>query len=156
MFILNFSFAQGLHLLNSPNTLCLLYTPANEHFGIVPIEAAACGLPVLATNSGGPLETILDPQTGLLRPPKPDVWTEALEELIRLSPEQRKEMGQNARNRVKEKFSLEKLGEEMETACREALAMGDLHGAVGDKLIEGGVWLMIAAGVALAVTLWLS
>ena len=35
----------------------LLYTPQNEHFGIVPIEAQNSGTPVIACNSGGPLET---------------------------------------------------------------------------------------------------
>jgi hypothetical protein len=37
---------------------CLLYTPANEHFGITPLEAMYCSRPVIAVNSGGPLETI--------------------------------------------------------------------------------------------------
>ena len=38
----------------------LLYTPINEHFGIVPVEAMLAGLPVLASNTGGPLETIVE------------------------------------------------------------------------------------------------
>lgn len=36
----------------------LLYTPSNEHFGIVPIEAMYSRKPVIAVNSGGPTETI--------------------------------------------------------------------------------------------------
>lgn len=36
----------------------LLYTPSNEHFGIVPIEAMYMGKPVIACNSGGPTETV--------------------------------------------------------------------------------------------------
>lgn len=36
----------------------LLYTPSNEHFGIVPLEAMYCRKPVIAVNSGGPTETI--------------------------------------------------------------------------------------------------
>jgi alpha-1,3/alpha-1,6-mannosyltransferase len=35
----------------------VVYTPANEHFGIVPIEALSFGTPVIACNSGGPCET---------------------------------------------------------------------------------------------------
>lgn len=35
----------------------IVYTPQNEHFGIVPIEAENAGTPVIACNSGGPLET---------------------------------------------------------------------------------------------------
>jgi alpha-1,3/alpha-1,6-mannosyltransferase len=36
----------------------VLYTPQNEHFGIVPIEALSLGTPVIACNSGGPCETL--------------------------------------------------------------------------------------------------
>lgn len=39
----------------------LLYTPSNEHFGIVPIEAMYMGKPVIACNSGGPTETVNTP-----------------------------------------------------------------------------------------------
>ncbi|GME85630.1 unnamed protein product [Ambrosiozyma monospora] len=38
----------------------LLYTPDYEHFGIVPLEAMVLGKPVLAHNTGGPLETIVN------------------------------------------------------------------------------------------------
>jgi alpha-1,3/alpha-1,6-mannosyltransferase len=38
--------------------LCIVYTPANEHFGIVPVEGMYAGLPVVACNSGGPMESI--------------------------------------------------------------------------------------------------
>jgi UDP-N-acetylmuramyl pentapeptide phosphotransferase/UDP-N-acetylglucosamine-1-phosphate transferase/glycosyltransferase involved in cell wall biosynthesis len=38
---------------------------AEEDFGIVPVEAQACGTPVLAYAQGGALETILPGQTGL-------------------------------------------------------------------------------------------
>lgn len=36
----------------------LLYTPSNEHFGIVPIESMYMRKPVIACNSGGPTETV--------------------------------------------------------------------------------------------------
>lgn len=45
---------------------CILYTPINEHFGIVPLEAMSTGKPVIACNSGGPLETIVHGTTGIL------------------------------------------------------------------------------------------
>ena len=154
--MLNFSNAQRSYLLTSPNTLGLLYTPSNEHFGIVPIEAGACGLPVLATNSGGPLETILDPETGFLRKPTVDTWADAIEDLVLLNPGQRHQMGETAKKRVKAMFSLNKLGEEMETACRDAIKLGDLHNQVGDKMIWGGLSMMAASGVALLLTLWYS
>jgi len=38
---------------------------AEEDFGIVPIEAQACGTPVIAYGKGGALETVADQKTGL-------------------------------------------------------------------------------------------
>ena len=39
---------------------------AQEDFGIVPVEAQACGTPVIAFGKGGARETVLDKRTGLL------------------------------------------------------------------------------------------
>lgn len=44
----------------------LLYTPTNEHFGIVPLEAMYLRKPVVAVNSGGPTETVIHGSTGVL------------------------------------------------------------------------------------------
>lgn len=43
----------------------LLYPVEDEDFGIVPIEAMGYGVPVIAHNSGGPKETIIDGKTGI-------------------------------------------------------------------------------------------
>jgi glycosyltransferase involved in cell wall biosynthesis len=43
--------------------------PGEEDFGIVPLEAQACGRPVIALRSGGALETVIDGETGLLVEP---------------------------------------------------------------------------------------
>jgi glycosyltransferase involved in cell wall biosynthesis len=39
---------------------------AEEDFGIIPVEAQACGTPVIAYNKGGSKETVIDKKTGLL------------------------------------------------------------------------------------------
>ena len=40
--------------------------PGEEDFGIVPVEAQACGRPVVAYGRGGALETVVDGETGVL------------------------------------------------------------------------------------------
>lgn len=44
----------------------LLVFPAEEDFGIVPVEAQACGTPVVALGRGGTLDTVLPGRTGYL------------------------------------------------------------------------------------------
>lgn len=153
-FLINFSAAQRSYLLQSPNILGLLYTPSNEHFGIVPIEAGACGVPVLAVNSGGPKETVVDGETGWLRLPKEEDWAMAMAEMIELPDEKRLRMAKAAKKRVEAKFSRETLGQELEKACRDALGKGDLHDQVGSKLIYGGAGLMLCSAIAFVFTVW--
>ncbi len=53
-----------LHRLYSRASVVLL--PGEEDFGIVPLEAQACGTPVVALSRGGALETVVPGQTGVL------------------------------------------------------------------------------------------
>jgi glycosyltransferase involved in cell wall biosynthesis len=45
------------------NATALLF-PGDEDFGLVPLEAQACGTPVIAYRSGGALETVIEGKTG--------------------------------------------------------------------------------------------
>eukprot|EP00741_Cyanophora_paradoxa_P010686 tig00020538_g10328.t1 len=75
---------------------CVLYTPENEHFGIVPIECMNAGKPVLAADSGGPRESVVHGGTGYLLEGRAEAWAGALAELLG-SPARAREMGDKAR-----------------------------------------------------------
>jgi glycosyltransferase involved in cell wall biosynthesis len=49
---------------NLMETCTALIFPGEEDFGITPVEAAACGKPVLAYKGGGALETVIEGETG--------------------------------------------------------------------------------------------
>ncbi|KAF5389986.1 hypothetical protein D9757_003742 [Collybiopsis confluens] len=128
LFLLNFTTAQRTALLTASSTIGLLYTPANEHFGIVPVEGMICGVPVLACDSGGPVESIVDQpsdqRTGWLRPPNPDLWAEALGEIVHLSDAERLQIRARARERANGLFGMDAMASRIEDALNEAVAMG--------------------------------
>jgi glycogen(starch) synthase len=79
-----------------------------EAFGIVYIEAMACGCPVVASTAGGTPEAVLDRQTGLLVPPGDlDAVVAALDRLLSDAPLRRR-MGDAGRRRVEDYFAMDK------------------------------------------------
>ena len=56
------AFTELISLLHSCRGV--IYTPSNEHLGIVPLEAMGASVPVIAVASGGPKETIVPDTTG--------------------------------------------------------------------------------------------
>jgi D-inositol-3-phosphate glycosyltransferase len=58
-------------------------SPWYEPFGIVPLEAMACGRPVIASAVGGLIDTVVDGMTGLHVPPRrPDRLADAIRRLL--------------------------------------------------------------------------
>lgn len=84
----------------------LLLPSWEEPFGRAIIEAMGLGVPVLATNVGGPAEIIADGREGyLLAPREPAAWAQAVGRLAE-HPERALEMGRAGRRRAEEAFSL--------------------------------------------------
>lgn len=122
-FLRSFSDAQKRSLLSSAT--CLLYTPENEHFGIVPIEAMYLQCPVIAANSGGPLETVADGTTGYLCDPLPDKFSEAMSKFVK-DENLHKKLGEAGKNRVIQKFSFKQFTEQL-CDIVESLALDKSH-----------------------------
>ncbi len=76
-----------------------------EPFGLVAIEAMACGTPVVASDVGGLQYTVVPEETGLLAPPQDEVAFAAAIDRILSDPDYRNKLGQAARKRVETKFS---------------------------------------------------
>ncbi len=85
-----------------------------EGFGIVFVEAAACGVPQIAGESGGAAEAVDDGVTGLVvdRPEDPSAVAEALTTLLD-DDRRRAEMGEASRRRAVEEFSYDVLAERL-------------------------------------------
>ena len=105
-------------------------------------------VPVLAANSGGPLETVIDPETGWLRDVgKVEQWTDVMKRVLwEMSEERLRQIGVNGKRRVLEEFSATKmakrLDEEIEAMVegRRVLAteLGDV--ALGIPILAGCVF----------------
>ena len=92
---------------------CVVFPSVGEPFGIVPIEAQAAWTPVIATKSGGPMESVVDGETGFLVEPNS---VNALAEKILYFDQNKqvaKSMGITGRKNVETMFSWEKATEQL-------------------------------------------
>jgi D-inositol-3-phosphate glycosyltransferase len=108
-------------------------TPWYEPFGIVPLEAMACGIPVVAAAVGGLRDTVLDRATGLHVPPRdPEAIASALALLLG-DAALRAELGAAGRKRAQTRYSWDRVAAETEKAYQ--LAVADLR--AGTVSLEG-------------------
>lgn len=75
-----------------------------EGFGIVYLEAAACGTPSIATRSGGASEAVINEKTGIVIKPNSLEETKSAIELMLQNNELRLMLGKNARKRAWQGF----------------------------------------------------
>jgi len=76
-----------------------------EPFGLTLLEAAAAGLPLVATNDGGPRDILANCQNGTLIDPNNDTGIGEAIEAILIDPKNQKTLSQTGYDRVREYYS---------------------------------------------------
>ncbi len=99
-------------------------TPWYEPFGIVPLEAMACGVPVVASAVGGFLDTVVDGATGMLVPPRrPDRLAAAMRRLL-AEPFWREAYGTAGVDRARSRYSWDRIAAATLAVYEDLLGLG--------------------------------
>ena len=111
------------------NAMDIFVLPSySEGVSLALLEAMAAGLPVIATAVGGLPEVVTDGDNGLLIPPRDaEALAGALERLL-ADPAFAQRLGANARAHVRERYSLDRLGREI----------NEIYGELVEKKFGGG------------------
>lgn len=110
--------AEVIDLLNRARMM--IYAPRLEPFGYAPLEANACGLPVVAVSEGGIRETIQHGINGLLVEPDPKSMARGIETLS-ADDALHKRLSQGGESLVATKWSIEASIDRLETAIKTEL-----------------------------------
>jgi phosphoheptose isomerase len=117
-------------------------TPWYEPFGITPVEAMACGTPVIGSNVGGIKFTVRDGETGYLVPPKdPEALAERLAHLLQ-HPKLLALLGRQGTGRARDLFSWQGVTHSIASLYEEVLS------ARGRRDNDGRLRRLIDAGFA--------
>ena len=96
----------------------VLYSPVNEDFGIIPLEAMASGKPCIAVNEGGPKEVVLNNKTGFLVDSEADMARKM--SLIASNPDKAERMGRAGRRLARSKYIWKAFMKRFRVRLREA------------------------------------
>jgi len=97
----------------------MVYAPRLEPFGFAPLEANACGLPVVAVAEGGVRETIEDGVNGLLVQHQPEAIAHGIQRLTQ-DKDLAAQLSKNALKIIQEKWSVNAAVERLERQLTQA------------------------------------
>jgi D-inositol-3-phosphate glycosyltransferase len=92
--------------------------PWYEPFGIVPLEAMACGVPVVASAVGGMLDTVIDGRTGLHVRPRDETALAAALRALLPDARTRAAMGRAGRHRAVQRYQWDRVAQDTEAVYR--------------------------------------
>lgn len=93
-----------------------------EGFGMVYLEANACGIPVIGSRTGGIADAVVDGETGILVEEKDVLGLSEKIKLLLKDNDLRAKMGEAGRKRAEKYFSWEAVGEKMEEYLRNVVS----------------------------------
>ena len=117
----------------------MVCVPWYEPFGIAPLEAMACGVPVVASAVGGLTDTVADQRTGLLVPSRdPGALARALGGLL-ADPARRAAFGAAGVQRARQRYSWQRVAAQTEAVYQRLAGeqSGDRRSEAGQTLTAG-------------------
>ncbi|MDN3358671.1 glycosyltransferase [Actinomadura sp. DC4] len=107
--------------------------PWYEPFGIAPVEAMACGVPVIASAVGGHLDTVLDGVTGLHVPARRPAALAGLLRRLLADRALRRSLGSAAAEHARDRYPWRRIAAETEAVYERLVATAHTPAAVADR-----------------------